>query len=121
MLTQILLEGRLLSDYIDGEQLNYITNILFNTIFANGINNGDLEKILEMFHYLIIKDIVPTNISHRFLEINNSLFLQLYYCLIDSLLSAKIFLTAALYEPIMNLLCEANIYKNNHTHNNFLR
>lgn len=121
MLAQILAECRLLSDHIDGDHLNIITDILFNTIFANAINDRDLEMVLEFLRNLFTIDMESTDSPLQLLPINKSPFIRLYHCLIDSLLSAKIFLTATLYEPIMNLLSKTNMYLNDDAPNTLVR
>ncbi|XP_037939024.1 receptor-mediated endocytosis protein 6 homolog [Teleopsis dalmanni] len=77
-------------------------------LFGNAINTKDVEMILKLLRELIELQIVVSNNPRRMLRANSSAFARLYQRLNESMFSAKIFLTAALFEPIMNVLSDSD-------------
>lgn len=60
--------------------------------------------VLKLLRELIEIQIVVSENPRRLLRTNSSAFARLYQRLNESMFSAKIFLTAALFEPIMQVL-----------------
>uniref|UniRef100_T1PED5 Receptor-mediated endocytosis protein 6 homolog n=1 Tax=Musca domestica TaxID=7370 RepID=T1PED5_MUSDO len=77
-------------------------------LFGNAINTKDVEMTLKLLRELIEIQIVTSDNPRRLLRANASSFSRLYHRLNESMFSAKIFLTAALFQPIMSVLTETD-------------
>lgn len=89
----------------------HITSVIHTIctgLYGNAINTKDVEMILKLLRELIEIQIVVSDNPKRLLRANSSVFARLYHRLNESMFSAKIFLTAALYQPIMNVLVDSD-------------
>ncbi|KAM7347013.1 GTPase activating protein and VPS9 domains 1 isoform 2-T4 [Cochliomyia hominivorax] len=88
--------------------MNSIIQTISTGLFGNAINTKDVEMVLKLLRELIEIQIVVSDNPRRLLRANTSTFARIYHRLNESMFSAKIFLTAALYQPIMSVLSETD-------------
>lgn len=93
---------------ITPSHMNSITQTISTGLFGNAINTKDVEMILKLLRELIEIQIVTSDNPRRLLRANASSFSRIYHRLNESMFSAKIFLTAALFQPIMSVLTETD-------------
>lgn len=78
-------------------------------LYGNGMHSKDIEMLLKLLRDLIEIQIVVNDNPRRMLRAGSSAFARLYHRLHESMFSSKIFLTAALYEPIMKVLVNSDM------------
>lgn len=88
--------------------MNSLIQTITSGVFGNAINAKDVEMILKLLRELIEIQIVVSDNPRRLLRVNTSTFARIYHRLNESMFSAKIFLTAALFQPIMSVLSETD-------------
>ncbi|XP_075157188.1 GTPase activating protein and VPS9 domains 1 [Haematobia irritans] len=93
---------------ISPAHMNSVIQTISTGIFGNAINSKDVEMILKLLRELIEIQIVTSDNPRRLLRANASSFARIYHRLNESMFSAKIFLTAALFQPIMSVLTETD-------------
>ncbi|XP_036319157.1 receptor-mediated endocytosis protein 6 homolog isoform X2 [Rhagoletis pomonella] len=91
---------------ITPQHLCYVIHTISAGLYGNAINTKDVEMILKLLRELIEIQIVVSENPRNLLRANSSAFARLYHRLNESMFSAKIFLTAALFEPIMGVLSD---------------
>lgn len=79
---------------------------IMNSIYGNAILPEDEQGFLYLLKHLIHLQILPSNNPRQLLRKGSSAFSILFKLYTESLFSAKLFLTAALHKPIMQLLME---------------
>lgn len=90
------------------EQMSQITQIIAAGVYGNSIHGRDVEMMLKLLDKLLELKIMVIDDPRRLLRHNSSSFARLYHRFHESSLSSKLFLTAALHEPIMSVLIESN-------------
>ncbi|XP_061401686.1 receptor-mediated endocytosis protein 6 homolog [Musca vetustissima] len=93
---------------ISPHHMNSVIQTISTGLFGNAINTKDVEMTLKLLRELIEIQIVTSDNPRRLLRANASSFSRLYHRLNESMFSAKIFLTAALFQPIMSVLTETD-------------
>ncbi|XP_014090424.3 receptor-mediated endocytosis protein 6 homolog isoform X2 [Bactrocera oleae] len=93
---------------ITPQHLSYVIHTISAGLYGNAINTKDVEMILKLLRELIEIQIVVSDNPRNLLRANSSAFARLYHRLNESMFSAKIFLTAALFEPIMGVLSDTD-------------
>ncbi|XP_030379030.1 receptor-mediated endocytosis protein 6 homolog [Scaptodrosophila lebanonensis] len=88
------------------QQLCHVINTITTGLYGNAINTKDVELLLKLLRELIEIQLVGSENPRRLLRANSSAFARLYQRLVESMFSAKIFLTAALHAPLMCVLSE---------------
>lgn len=91
------------------DQTFTITQVIVSGLYGNAIHSKDIEMLLKLLKELIDIEIVPSETPRRMLRVGSCAFSRLYHCLHERIYSAKLFLTAALHEPIMKVLVEDEI------------
>uniref|UniRef100_A0A034VRT7 Receptor-mediated endocytosis protein 6-like protein n=1 Tax=Bactrocera dorsalis TaxID=27457 RepID=A0A034VRT7_BACDO len=91
---------------ITPQHLSCVIHTISAGLYGNAINTKDVEMILKLLRELIEIQIVVSDNPRNLLRANSSAFARLYHRLNESMFSAKIFLTAALFEPIMGVLSD---------------
>lgn len=84
--------------------MDSVVRTITTGLFGNIILSKDVDMILRLIHDLIEIQIVDSENPRRLIRSGTNSFSRLYNCLRESLFSAKLFLTAALHEPVMNVL-----------------
>ncbi|CAK5086281.1 unnamed protein product [Meloidogyne enterolobii] len=86
--------------------IDELCSCVFNVIYGSCFFPEDEKNMLELLGHLINLQIVQNPDPRKILRKGNSVFSRMYKYFSESLLSTKIFLTAALHEPIMFLLSQ---------------
>uniref|UniRef100_A0A914N197 Ras-GAP domain-containing protein n=1 Tax=Meloidogyne incognita TaxID=6306 RepID=A0A914N197_MELIC len=90
--------------------MDELCSCVFNVIYGSCFFPEDEKNMLELLGHLINLQIVQNPDPRKILRKGNSVFSRMYKCFSESLLSTKIFLTAALHEPIMFLLSQDELF-----------
>lgn len=94
------------------EQMSQISQIISSGIYGNSIHGRDVEMMLKLLDKLLELKVSSIDDPRRLLRQSSSSFARLYHKFHESSLSSKLFLTAALHEPIMNVLIEDSNMQN---------
>lgn len=96
-------------EQINNEQMNSVVSTIATGLYGNAILSKDVDMVLRLLRDLIEIQVVGSENPRRMLQSGACSFARLYNRLHESLFSAKIFLTAALHEPIMKVLINDDI------------
>ncbi|XP_042564246.1 GTPase-activating protein and VPS9 domain-containing protein 1 isoform X3 [Clupea harengus] len=96
---------------VAGERLNQehtqsVIHSVFTSLYGNGIMQEDESYLLQVLRYLIEFELKESDNPRRLLRRGTCAFSILFRLFSEGLYSAKLFLTATLHEPIMQLLVE---------------
>uniref|UniRef100_A0A8D3CYZ6 GTPase activating protein and VPS9 domains 1 n=1 Tax=Scophthalmus maximus TaxID=52904 RepID=A0A8D3CYZ6_SCOMX len=96
---------------VAGERLNQehtqgVTHTVFTSLYGNCIMQEDESYLLQVLRYLIEFELKESDNPRRLLRRGTCAFSILFKLFSEGLYSAKLFLTATLHEPIMQLLVE---------------
>ncbi|XP_015222218.1 GTPase-activating protein and VPS9 domain-containing protein 1 isoform X2 [Lepisosteus oculatus] len=96
---------------VTGEKLNQehtqgVTHTVFTSLYGNCIMQEDEHYLLQVLRYLIEFELKESDNPRRLLRRGTCVFSTLFKLFSEGLYSAKLFLTATLHEPIMQLLVE---------------
>ncbi|KYO29984.1 GTPase-activating protein and VPS9 domain-containing protein 1 isoform A [Alligator mississippiensis] len=96
---------------VAGEKLNQdntqgVIHTVFTSIYGNCIMQEDESYLLQVLRYLIEFELKESDNPRRLLRRGTCAFSILFKLFSEGLFSAKLFLTATLHEPIMQLLVE---------------
>ncbi|KAM6431367.1 GTPase-activating protein and VPS9 domain-containing protein 1 isoform 7-T7 [Liasis olivaceus] len=96
---------------VAGEKLNQentqnVIHTVFTSIYGNCIMPEDENFLLQVLRYLIEFELKESDNPRRLLRRGTCAFSILFKLFSEGLFSAKLFLTATLHEPIMQLLVE---------------
>lgn len=87
-------------------QNDSIVQIVCDGLYGSLINESDVDMVLQILERLIDLQIVNSENVRKILRPGSSTFARLYQRLHESIPTAKLFLVAALYEPVMAILIE---------------
>ena len=98
-----------------GDKLNLpgvvdIMSILFGGIYGSCLMPDDEQLVLRLLHHLMRSQLTSASNPRKLLRQKNCAFTRLYKLFSEELFSAKLFLTSALYEPILSLLSDDEIF-----------
>ncbi|KAI5732172.1 hypothetical protein M8J77_022648 [Diaphorina citri] len=93
-------------DRVSPDKVPCLVNCIISGLYANCLIPQDELNVLIMLRHLTILQLLPSEDPRRLLRHNTCAFSQIYSAFLEGLFSAKVFLTAALHEPIMKLLME---------------
>ncbi|XP_021936373.1 receptor-mediated endocytosis protein 6 homolog isoform X2 [Zootermopsis nevadensis] len=106
LLASCLVAGdRLLPDMMHG-----IVHSIMTGLFGSSLLPEDKLLALRLLRYLTELQLVPSENPRRLLRQRSCAFARLYGEFHEGLFSAKLFLTAALHKPIMQLLVEDEMF-----------
>ncbi|XP_061459725.1 GTPase-activating protein and VPS9 domain-containing protein 1 isoform X6 [Rhineura floridana] len=96
---------------VAGEKLNQentqsVIHTVFTSIYGNCIMPEDESYLLQVLRYLVEFELKESDNPRRLLRRGTCAFSILFKLFSEGLFSAKLFLTATLHEPIMQLLVE---------------
>ncbi|KAM3868003.1 GTPase-activating protein and VPS9 domain-containing protein 1 isoform 9-T9 [Diretmus argenteus] len=96
---------------VAGERLNQehtqgVIHTVFTSLYGNCIMQEDESYLLQVLRYLIEFELKESDNPRRLLRRGTCAFSILFKLFSEGLYSAKLFLTATLHEPIMQLLVE---------------
>ncbi|XP_051165679.1 GTPase-activating protein and VPS9 domain-containing protein 1 isoform X2 [Leptopilina boulardi] len=102
LLASCLVEG----DKILPEAMQGIIQSLAAGLYGSCLFPEDKLLVLKLLRYLMLLQVVPSDNPRRLLRHGTCAFSSFYSVFHESLFSSKFFLTAALHNPIMQLLME---------------
>uniref|UniRef100_A0A8C3AC46 GTPase-activating protein and VPS9 domain-containing protein 1 n=1 Tax=Cyclopterus lumpus TaxID=8103 RepID=A0A8C3AC46_CYCLU len=96
---------------VAGEKLSHehtqgVTYTVFTSLYGNCIMQEDESYLLQVLRYLVEFELKESDNPRRLLRRGTCAFSILFKLFSEGLYSAKLFLTATLHEPIMQLLVE---------------
>ncbi|CAM6032097.1 unnamed protein product, partial [Sphagnum compactum] len=94
----------------NGESIEKISQIIMSSIYSHCLLNEDKVYALQLMKQLICSQLALSENPRRILRTNWCAFSHVYRIFCDEILDAKPFLTAALYEPVMQLLAEDDLF-----------
>ncbi|XP_056447699.1 GTPase-activating protein and VPS9 domain-containing protein 1 isoform X3 [Gadus chalcogrammus] len=83
-----------------------VVHTVFTSLYGNCIMQEDESYLLQVLRYLVEFELKESDNPRRLLRRGNCAFSVLFKLFSEGLFSAKLFLTATLHEPIMQLLVE---------------
>lgn len=83
-----------------------LIRLLLNSLYGNCLLPQDENYVLMLMKHLIELKITGDESPEKFLQHKRNSFTSLFGILVESLFSAKLYLTAALHAPIMQVLSE---------------
>uniref|UniRef100_A0A7E4VN45 Receptor-mediated endocytosis protein 6 n=1 Tax=Panagrellus redivivus TaxID=6233 RepID=A0A7E4VN45_PANRE len=87
-----------------------LTRTTFHFLYGGGTIPSDEKRVLDVLAHLMQIQLASSPDLRKVLRKGTTAFSRLYTHLSEQLLSAKVFLTAALHEPIMYLLAQDELY-----------
>ncbi|VVC30572.1 Hypothetical protein CINCED_3A019626 [Cinara cedri] len=87
-----------------------VINCTLSGVFGSCLMAEDNVLILKLLRHLAVLQLIPADNPHRVLSHGSCAFSRLYSAFHGSLFSAKLFLTAAFHDPIMQLLKDEEKY-----------
>ncbi|KAM0728580.1 GTPase-activating protein and VPS9 domain-containing protein 1 [Formica fusca] len=106
LLALCLVEG----DKIIPESMQTIVQCLAAGLYGSCILPEDKSLVLRLLRHLMLLQIIPSDNPRRLLRHGTCAFSRFYSIFHESLFSAKLFLTAALHNPIVQLLMEDEMF-----------
>ncbi|XP_043477081.1 GTPase-activating protein and VPS9 domain-containing protein 1 isoform X1 [Leptopilina heterotoma] len=106
LLASCLVEG----DKILPEAMQGIIQSLAAGLYGSCLFPEDKLLVLKLLRYLMLLQVVPSDNPRRLLRHGTCAFSSFYSVFHESLFSSKFFLTAALHNPIMQLLMEDEMF-----------
>lgn len=106
LLASCLVEG----DKIVPEMMQNVIQSLAGGVYGSCLLPEDKILVLKLLRHLILLQIVPSDDPRRLTRPGTCAFSRFYSVFHESLFSAKLFLTAALNGPIMQLLMEDEMF-----------
>ncbi|KAK4303813.1 hypothetical protein Pmani_024199 [Petrolisthes manimaculis] len=92
------------------EAMHTAARTVFSSIYANCLLPDDETYVLNLLKHLMELQLATSETPRRLLRHGSCAFSQIYRAYVDSLPQAKVFLTAALHQPIMQLLMEDELF-----------
>ncbi|XP_011690803.1 PREDICTED: GTPase-activating protein and VPS9 domain-containing protein 1 isoform X2 [Wasmannia auropunctata] len=106
LLASCLVEG----DRAVPESMQTIVQCLAAGLYGSCILPEDKSLVLQLLRHLMLLQIIPSDNPRRLLRHGTCAFSRFYSIFHESLFSAKLFLTAALHNPIVQLLMEDEMF-----------
>ncbi|KAJ8683166.1 hypothetical protein QAD02_018958 [Eretmocerus hayati] len=106
LLAYCLVEG----DKVVPEMMQNVIQSLASGLYGSCLLPEDKILVLKLLRHLMLLQIVPSDNPRRLLRHGTCAFSRFYSVFHESLFSAKLFLTAALNGPIMQLLMEDEMF-----------
>lgn len=88
-----------------------LIRLLLNSLYGNCLLPQDESYVLQLMKHLIEQKITGNEQPEEFFKHKRNSFTSLFQILVESLFSAKLYLTAALHDPIMQVLSEDSLLK----------
>ena len=97
-------------DKLSIPQVVDIISILFGGIYGSCLMPDDEQLVLRLLNHLMRSQLTSASNPRKLLRQKSCAFTRLYKIFSEELFSAKLFLTSALYEPILSLLSDDEIF-----------
>ncbi|EFX89280.1 hypothetical protein DAPPUDRAFT_303141 [Daphnia pulex] len=92
------------------ETMPTVISVVTSSLYANFLLGDDEKYCLQLLKHLMELQLVSSENPRRLLRHGSCAFSRLYKAFTEGLFSAKVFLTAALHDPILFLLMEDEMY-----------
>ncbi|CAL4082390.1 unnamed protein product, partial [Meganyctiphanes norvegica] len=92
------------------EAMHTAAHTIFASVYANGLLPEDETHILNLLKHLIELQLATSENPRRQLRHGSCAFSQIYRAYVEMLPQSKVFLTAALHQPIIQLLMEDELF-----------
>ncbi|KAK4017067.1 hypothetical protein OUZ56_032022 [Daphnia magna] len=92
------------------ETMPTVISVVTSSLYANFLLGDDEKYCLQLLKHLMELQLVNSENPRRLLRHGSCAFSRLYKAFTEGLFSAKVFLTAALHDPILFLLMEDEMY-----------
>ncbi|XP_069937394.1 GTPase-activating protein and VPS9 domain-containing protein 1 [Cherax quadricarinatus] len=92
------------------EAMQVTARTVFSSIYANCVLPDDETYVLNLLKHLMELQLATSETPRRLLRHGSCAFSQIYRAYVDTLPQAKVFLTAALHQPIVQLLMEDELF-----------
>lgn len=92
------------------EAMQTAAHTIFATVYASGLLPEDETHILNLLKNLSELQLAPSENPRRQLRHGSCAFSQIYRAYVEMLPQSKVFLTAALHQPIIQLLMEDELF-----------
>ncbi|MEE6457888.1 hypothetical protein FKM82_000085 [Ascaphus truei] len=102
LIASCLVAGEKLSQ----ENVQSVIHMVFTSLYGNCIMQEDESYLLQVLRYLVEFELKENDDPRRLLRRGTCAFSIIFKLFSEGLFSAKLFLTATLHEPIMQLLVE---------------
>uniref|UniRef100_A0A915DMY1 Ras-GAP domain-containing protein n=1 Tax=Ditylenchus dipsaci TaxID=166011 RepID=A0A915DMY1_9BILA len=117
ILKYLLESPRAVAEFLNAAQkldsdipMDELNRAIFNLLYGSCVFPTDEKGMVDLLGHLISLQLVTNSDPRRLLRKGSSTFSQMYKFFSEELFSAKIFLTAALHEPVMFLLSQDELF-----------
>ncbi|XP_076061882.1 GTPase activating protein and VPS9 domains 1 isoform X2 [Oratosquilla oratoria] len=107
---QLLAQCLVLGEQRNLQQMHTAAATVFSSLYGACILPSDETHVLFLLKHLIQLQLAPSETPRRLLRHGSCAFSQVFRAYLDSLPLAKVFLTAALHQPMMQLLMEDELF-----------
>ena len=90
--------------------MSEIVSTVFSGLYGSCLMLEDELLVLRLLHSLMESQLISAANPRKLLRQGNCAFSRLYKAFNEELFSAKLFLTSALYEPILKLLTDDEVF-----------
>lgn len=97
-------------DKVGSPYMSEIISTVFSGLYGSCLMEEDEQLVLKLLHHLLKLQLTSAPNPRKMLRQGHCAFSRLYKSFTEELFSAKIFLTSALYDPILRLLTEDEIF-----------
>ncbi|XP_047500303.1 GTPase-activating protein and VPS9 domain-containing protein 1-like isoform X1 [Penaeus chinensis] len=92
------------------EAMQVAAGTMFSSVYGNCLLPDDETLVLNLLKHLMELQLAVSETPRRLLRRGSCAFSQIYRSYVDTLPQAKVFLTAALHQPVMQLLMEDELF-----------
>lgn len=97
-------------DRMSYEKMAGVISTVFSGLYGSCLLAEDERLLLRLLHHLMKSQLSTSPNPRKLLRQGNCAFSRLYKAFSEELFSAKLFLTAALHEPILKLLSDDEVF-----------
>ncbi|XP_037082533.1 GTPase-activating protein and VPS9 domain-containing protein 1-like [Pollicipes pollicipes] len=90
----------------DPAQVTTLVDTIYSGVYGNCILQEDQLSVLQVLRQLMVTQVVCAEAPQRLLRRGSCVFSRVYKAFCEGLFAAKLFLTAALHQPVMQLLMD---------------
>ena len=106
LLAMLIIEGEERQAGSGDGVVAHIIGLTVTSVYGSCLFHEDEQAVLRLLKTLLDRQVANSDNPRRLVRRQSTAFSRVYKHLCESLFSARLFLTAALYDPIMRLLME---------------
>ncbi|GFR79324.1 GTPase-activating protein and VPS9 domain-containing protein 1-like [Elysia marginata] len=106
LLAMLIIEGEERQAASGEGNVAHIIGLTVTSVYGSCLFHEDEQAVLRLLKTLLDRQVANSDNPRRLVRRQSTAFSRVYKHLCESLFSARLFLTAALYDPIMRLLME---------------